>query len=165
MIYEIDGTGILDSDGSNNQYFYNTAYSEGYRIYSNYGAANVTIKNNIFYQVNDGFTAAISFFDAPLSAISSDYNDLYAPNSYVGMYENTYCVTLAEFQAATNLDMHSISINPIFVDPIGGNLHIDTLTTSPVDSAGIPIAHIITDFDREYRDPNFGSMLMSIVYH
>ena len=105
------------------------------------------VKNNIFYQAGTGYAY---YFGWDFSGFQSDYNDIYAPNGFVG-YHFGNLQTLSNFQTTTGLDANSISADPHFIDST--NLHIDTTIVSPVSNAGTPLTQVTTDFDNDPRDP------------
>jgi parallel beta-helix repeat protein len=161
MISNTGYHGIREYFGTDNSFYYNSVYTTspvgtGTRaaLYLGY-SVNTVVKNNILYQGAAGgpTTAkyAIILTPYPMYATVSDYNDLYAPNVNVGLYEVAR-QTLANWQAATGLDAHSISHDPNFVSiAIPGDLHINE--PSPVIGAGTPIAGVTDDFDGNARDP------------
>ena len=161
MIYHAAYWNARSCYGLNNVICYNSFYAHNNSaFYWTYGV-NATVKNNIFYQgASDSSYAFTILGDLSAYSLYSDYNDLYAPNAFVGLYDDTVLNTLTDFQTATGTDSNSISADPYFMDIITPNLHIDTLQLSPTDCAGIPISGITTDFDGDLRDstmPDIGA--------
>jgi len=107
--------------------------------------------DNIFFQADSGNGYAF-YYNGSTSTYNplSDYNDIYSPNA-LAFFNNGSDQTLSEWQTATGLDLHSISEDPRFVSTT--DLHIGS--DSPVDSTGIPITDILTDFDGDLRDSLF----------
>jgi hypothetical protein len=81
------------------------------------------IKNNIFWNAcSIGSGAGKNYaIRTDTTGLTSDYNDLYVTGSsaVLGRYGGTDELTLANWQAATAEDAHSISINPQFINPTG----------------------------------------------
>jgi len=151
MIYFAGLCGIYESEGTDNSYYYNSLYQEMSPTATNniyiYHGANITLKNNILFQNAGGAHYALSISgDFSSYPLTSDYNDFYAPSSYVGFY-NGNRTTLADWQSATGQDAHSISANPNYVSST--DLHVSE--PSPAGYAGISIPGVLTDFDGETR--------------
>jgi parallel beta-helix repeat protein len=170
MICNTGYHGIREYFGTDISYYYNSVYTTspigtGTRaaLYLGY-SVNTVVKNNIFYQGATGgpTTAKYAVILTPPDLVTyptiSDYNDLFAPNVNVGLY-NLSQQTLANWQAASGLDAHTISHDPNFVSiAIPGDLHINE--PSPVIEAGTPVARVTTDFDGDIRDlvaPDIGA--------
>ena len=170
MISNTGYHGIREFYGTDNSYYYNSVYTTspigtGTRaaIYLGY-SVNTVVKNNIFYQGATGgpttakYAVILTPPDLVTYPIISDFNDLFAPNVNVGLY-NLSQQTLANWQAASGLDIHSISHDPNFVSiAIPGDLHINE--PSSVIGVGTPIARVTTDFDGDVRDlvtPDIGA--------
>jgi hypothetical protein len=94
----------------------------------------------------------------PMTA-PSDHNDLFvraggSASAVLAMVGGTTCGTLAEWQAATGQDPHSISADPLLLsvtDP-----HVDNgagRPVSPLANAGTPDAAVTVDFDGDPRSP------------
>jgi len=66
-----------------------------------------TIKNNIIMNNHTGILVEST------TAFTSDYNCFYG-NTHIGNYNGVEYDTLAEWQAATGQDLHSVEINPNF---------------------------------------------------
>lgn len=153
--------GIREQFGLDNEFYYNSVYTisplgTGTRaaFYLGY-STNTIVKDNIFYQGSDGSPTtakyAVILTPYPCYATVSDFNDLYAPNVNVGLYNGAQN-TIADWRAATGMDANSISDNPNFVSlSTPANLHIND--PSPVMGVGTPLAIITDDFDGDHRDP------------
>jgi len=170
MISNTGYHGIREYFGTDNSYYYNSVYTTspvgtGTRaaIYLGY-SINTMVKNNIFYQGATGgpTTAKYAIILTPPDLVTyptvCDYNDLYAPNVNVGIF-NLSWQTLVQWQSASGLDAHSISREPSFVSlATPFDLHINEL--SPVIGAGTHIDRVTTDFDGDVRDlvtPDIGA--------
>jgi uncharacterized repeat protein (TIGR01451 family) len=84
------------------------------------GNPNVFLRNNILW-VESGF--AIHVIGTP-AKLDSDYNLLYTGTgggAIVGLYGGTNRAGLADWQAATGQDAHSLNANPQFVDRDGAD--------------------------------------------
>ncbi len=129
--------------------YYNSIYSDyvSRAIYLGY-PTDIDVRNNIIFNNAAGGHCLYALGGLPAT---SDYNCLYAPNGNVGYYSGPLN-TLANWQAATNLDMNSISADPCFVDIQNQfDLHIRNYMQSPVSGAGTPLTEVTTDFDGEAR--------------
>lgn len=98
-----------------------TIFSTGYfGLAVSPGIADATLANSIVCAVASG-SYGIFLNSAALRA--SDYNLLYAgPRASVG-YVGGDLTTLAEWQAATGKDAHSIGGDPLFAAPASGDFH------------------------------------------
>ncbi|MBN1675367.1 MAG: right-handed parallel beta-helix repeat-containing protein [Kiritimatiellae bacterium] len=118
------------SGGSHyNIYVYNpTAMVENNTLYGKNGLcirdpAAVTNRNNVVWATGSG-AVAIRVETPPAGAdvLLSDYNNLFAgAGAGVGYWGATPCADLANWQATTGQDSHSLSVEPPFVDPDGPN--------------------------------------------
>lgn len=94
--------------------------------------------------------AEISVYN-PASLEKDQYNVLYHPGSNAayqvfGIYTDFY--TLSEWKTKIGLGQNSIDKNPLFINPTGGNFHVQT--SSPAVDHGINPG-ISTDFDGRPR--------------
>lgn len=155
MIYNQWSCG-LSVDSYTSMVCYNSVYmnsSESYsRAFGFDDSHHTYVLNNIFCNMGHGDSHRAYELGTGFSDYVSDYNNLYAPNGAVGYYREPY-ITLSDFQAATGIDSHSISADPFFVSVSNPDLHISNYLLSPVDSAGVPITDITTDFDGDIRHP------------
>lgn len=166
--------GIFSSNISNNGdgYYYNSiylcgtdnstsplSYTTGFEFF---GGSNITLKNNIVFNesilsgTSENNKAYCVYIRSTPTNFVSDNNDFYAPN-HLGMigYNTGNRKTLVEWRASFSpmQDINSISVNPLFVSPTSGNLHIQTSDSSHVNAAGTPIVGINTDIDGNLRHP------------
>ncbi len=131
------------------------------------GGTNIQLLNNNI--VNE---ATLSTTDAKAYCIyllslpynfQSNYNNLYAPTSsgIIGFYQANRR-TLTEWINAFNpkQDSASLNVNPHFISPSNGDLHIQINSNSQLDNAGIPISIVPDDFDNNLRNsinPDIGA--------
>ena len=162
MVYFASLSGIYDDEGSDNQYYFNSVYQEmnpstTYNLYLNHGN-DIDLMNNVLYHSGGGTHYAMSITgDLITYPVTSDYNDLYAPNAYVGYYNGNQA-TLTNWQTATSLDSNSLNLDPDFISLATPDLHCNP--TSPLDMMGIPIREVTVDFDSTMRDessPDIGA--------
>lgn len=104
------------------------------------------IRNNILMNTGGGYAAVIRV-DANVTA---DYNDLFTTGARFVASNTAAYDNLAAWQAATGLDAHSLSVNPLFYSTT--DLHIRQVA---LDRVGTPIAGVSDDYDGNSRDPQF----------
>ena len=120
------------------------------------------ILNNIF--VNSLTGTSTSGKSYAVYAVSGttfatiDHNDYFVSgsNGVLG-YLGSDKTTLADWRTATTQDVHSISVNPMFVSST--DLHINTSNVA-LNNQGTPIAAVTTDFDGDARStttPDMGA--------
>ena len=170
MVYDINSNshdnngragGIQISYQDNPQIFYNSVYLNGdgnganpdgsAALWISNNCTNVEAKNNIFINArNESPYMASSIYDLSASNLIPDNNDLFCTanqhNALVNINGTEY-KTLADWQV-TGKDLNSINEMPNFT---GGDLHINKSIPTNIESHGIPIAGIVTDFDGEAR--------------
>ena len=182
--------GMFDIAGTNN-FYDNSVYIGGSGVASSSNTfafvSNVitNVRNyvdNIFWNARSNasgggknYAIAVAGTAPNPAGLTSNYNDLFASGTggFVGLFNATDQLTLANWRTATGQDANSISANPQFVNPTGTatvappvpnvpeaivDLHITC--ASPADSAGTPIAGITTDFDNDTRNattPDIGA--------
>ena len=135
-------------NSSTSSAYYYTAYFDGLIT------CKINIENNIF--VNDAGGEAI--FASTNGLASSDYNDFYSSGS-IGKWNATSCSALSNWQSATKMDKHSVSGDPMYLDPSVGDLHL-TVSSSAVRHNGTSIAKILYDIDGQLRNstkPDIGA--------
>ncbi len=169
MVYDIQSTstqgdsrvaGIQMWQQNNPKIYYNSVnlfgtganhYGSG-ALYIWNNCSNVEAKNNILVNTRDEspYCASSIYLQSTNALLNSDYNDLsYEASQYnylVKSYSGSYS-TLADWQV-TGKDLHSYVEMPNFVDPY---LHIDDTIATYIESRGIPIPGIDTDFDGDAR--------------
>ena len=135
LIYENTSQGILVTGSDSGVYFNNTIYQPtGDAIDVVNGDKNVMLKNNILW--------AQAGFDIKVDSTSevgfqSDYNDLYTTGTgSIGSWEGQSFTSLASWILELNLDHHSLSANPQFVNPAGPD-GILGYGTTPIGAAQV----------------------------
>ncbi len=113
-------------------------------------SSNIMIRHSVFWnntnagvRVDSGMVAisnsvvaatgpaAYGYFAATETSIVGDYNDLYATNqALVGFLSNLGrpADTHAAWAGLTGNELHSLSVNPLFANPDGGDFHLRTAT-------------------------------------
>ena len=139
------------SNSSNIDFFYNTLLVGGSQnttstVYVSGSGSENQFVDNIFANKSGGYTYDVS---APSLIIMSDYNDLYSTGTNIARWSGTQLATLADLQAASSMDAHSIAANPGFVS--NTDLHV---TAAALDSVGTPLARVTDDIDGQMRDVN-----------
>ena len=179
MVYDINSSssasysnigGIHLEYQNNTKVYYNSVYLTGkaanhqgsaaFYVYGP-GSSNIELKNNIFVNTRDESPyCASALYDYGSANLTSDYNDLYYDDTNINnclvRIAGTDYLTLADWQA-TGKDLHSYVEMPHFVEPY---LHINDTIATYIESRGIPIAGINTDFDGDPRNlttPDIGA--------
>lgn len=116
---------------------------------------NWVVKNNVVYMPH----AVADHWGAPriivapaisLSKFSVDYNDWYMPLEAVKFDIGGESYGLTAWQTAGQ-DLHSLSLDPQLIDPVGGNFHLHP--DSPAIDAGTPLSAFM-DYDQKPRPAN-----------
>ena len=145
-----------------------TSGENSFAFYKNWYSTDDKIYNNIFINTrinNSGTQGQYAFVKVNTGSYKSDYNNLVSTgnsNNYVGAEGVTFTPTryasLADWQAGTTQDSHSISIIPAFVST--SDLHIVPDSNIALDNLGLPIADVGTDIDGDIRStstPDIGA--------
>ena len=121
--------------GNNNNCYFNTIYIGGsptsgslisYAFYSSVTSNTKNFRNNLFFnnRSNSGSEALGKHYAVRVANntnLTIDYNDYWAPNTgaggVLGSFNGLDKTTLAAWQAATGQDVHSLNIDPTFVNP------------------------------------------------
>ena len=129
-----------------------------YGIYA-YGTNGVNIKNNIVTISRGGTGTKYCLYLSTSTTTTSDNNVLYM-NAGAGTnniaYRTSAYATLAAWQTATSLDMHSVSIDPLYSNPSSD----DYLFTEPsIDNMGAAVGVLkdIEGVNRSTTSPDPGA--------
>ncbi len=147
------GTGTVNLV-HNSVYFTEDAVPSSAALFVNAGTVNIA-NNVLFNNSPDGATSKRYAIYRNGGTLNSDYNDLYVvagTNNFIG-YNGTDQATLANWQAATTMDTHSISIDPTFTSLT--DLHT---TNAALNGSGMAIAAVTEDIDGDARDAMFPDM-------
>ncbi|MBC8144324.1 MAG: hypothetical protein H7X80_01995 [bacterium] len=135
-----------------------------YMLYLNTGGTGaLTHRNNAYHSTSIGTGYAVY---APNAVGFTSNNNLYEidvtnAGMYTAYYNNSALKTFQNYQAAASPNESlSKSGNPRFVNGPTGDLHINTLLATPVESGGAPITGVTTDFDGQTRNtttPDIGA--------
>jgi hypothetical protein len=104
----------------------NTFYAAGaHGLYG--GSSNLTVRNNIFH-VSGAEKYAVQLVNVWADPLvyrhDYDYNDYFVTDDAAVGYYLAPRTDLSAWQAAIGKDAHSISVNPLFADPAGGDFHL-----------------------------------------
>ncbi|MCX6148906.1 MAG: T9SS type A sorting domain-containing protein [Ignavibacteriales bacterium] len=129
----------------------------GYRgIYVSNGT--VALKNNIIFSQEATDSVYGVYRRGVAGTLVSDYNDFGTSSAtgYAGYWQNAPTPLLSDWTTASQLDSHSISVDPQFVSTT--DLHL-AVNTSLVMGKGTPISTITKDIDGQDRDtpPELGA--------
>lgn len=137
---------------NNNAIYFNSISARKNAITLDNASRNNRLFNNIFSS-DSGLAYVVA---NPLAVDSSDYNDLFIlTGNTLASWNGQNQASLANLQAASGMEIHSISANPQFISAT--DLH----TFNPaLDKKGIPVPKIETDIDGHPRDtiqPDIGA--------
>jgi len=98
----------------------NTLYlNESHQVYLYASANNASIRNNVVSADGAGDYGIYVYSSASIS--SSDYNDVHVTNGALAGHLGGAYATLYDWQMGTGFDAHSLSVDPLFVDPDGAD--------------------------------------------
>lgn len=129
-----------------------TGLNSSNALFISSSSSELRVLNNILAHFGEGM--AYSNYS---TSITSDYNDIYTNGSVLVRWQgssNTYA-SLEEFQIATNSDLNSKSIDPLFSGQ--DDMHVSQVH---LDGFGTPIDYITMDIDGEQRNelkPDIGA--------
>lgn len=131
-------------------------------FYQTTSAAGILFRNNNIYISRGGTGKKTGIhFNTTASDITSNNNNVYlvspTGNQFFGFSNGNDRATLTDWQTAnpTN-DANSLSVNPIFVDLISGNLKP---SNTAIDNKGTPV-NVLTDIENNFRStltPDIGA--------
>jgi len=129
-----------------------------YGIYA-YGTNGVNIKNNIVTISRGGTGTKYCLYLSTSTTTTSDNNVLYM-NAAAGTnniaYRTSAYATLGAWQAATNLDMNSFSVDPLYSSPSTGD-YAPTETSIDNKGASLGVLRDILDTIRPLILPDMGA--------
>ncbi|MEK6835084.1 MAG: hypothetical protein AABX61_02365, partial [Nanoarchaeota archaeon] len=141
--------GVLPSSNINifgNTFWYGNDAQESGVIWLHSGVTNVKIKNNIAQRTGQDLCCNNQDYflktDAFLSELDSNYNIFDSPVNTFAI-DNGIVRTLAQWQSQGR-DLNSQFIGPLYVDPLKGDFHLQTI--SPAIDAGTRIP-VFDDFE------------------
>lgn len=123
------------------------------------GCSNINVVNNI---IHNNETYAVSL-DSKTGITTWDYNYLFGSSTYFAGFNSTSYTSLATWQAASTLDVHSVTGTLTFVS--ASDLHVNSAI---VNDKGALWASVSTDIDNETRSsttPDIGADEFTIVNH
>ncbi len=141
--------GIYLDNGSYHKILHNSVNltntnSGSFALYNRSGN-DKQIFNNILANPGGGQTL---YNNSSSATIFSNHNDLYTTGPTLGVYANVTYNDLASWQAATNRDTNSVTVDPLFVSDT--DLHV---TNVVLDKLGQAFPEVPVDIDGEFRDP------------
>ena len=105
---------------------------------------DVRLRDNVL-QVEDGL--AVSVADQSRDGFDSDFNLFHVTGAGgVGMWQGQTYATLDAWRAATSNDFASLSADPLFVDPAGGDYHLQSQHGSRHGGSLAPVLDAATGF-------------------
>ncbi len=118
-----------------------------------YAGSGINLQNNNI--IHNELGVAVDIY-TPASLNISDYNNLFSSGLNLGKWNNNVEYNLADYQAASGKEAHSVSYYPAFT-----NFSTDLHSASPwLDGAGVALSRVMTDIDGEARNgstPDIGA--------
>jgi len=166
----IRGINQSSAAGSTLEAYYNTvsisgnvsgAYTSA-AYYKDASASTDIVKNNIFVntRTSTGTTKQYAIdYETTATSSTLDYNEYYSSGNalnVLGIYGGTDRATLANWQAATSQDAHSVNTPAVFTS--GTDLHLVPASNPTLDNLGTPVAGITTDIDNATRSTTIPDM-------
>ncbi len=155
-----DGHHLLRIDGDNVEIYNNVfAWDGGGASFDLSGEIeNIVVKNNIFTTLQESMSRVIRFLtptrppDYP--TFEFDNNIYYSPDSAVTIYSSydSSNYSLSNYQTTFGQDSASFFAKPEFVDRVGGDFHLTSL--SPAIDMGANVG-LNSDFDNSFVPYNF----------
>jgi hypothetical protein len=122
LVFGGSGTALTANNANNLTVRNSTLASDGNQ-FNQFGSGNSILRNNII--VADGLDTFALIWDG--GALDSDYNNLIARNgAWIGR-RNGQWEKLIYWQENADRDLHSISMEPDFVDPGSGNYYLRSM--------------------------------------
>ena len=121
------------------------------------GPMSFEITNNIFKVSGVSYGYFYDFYWDPsnVPAINCDYSVYDLSGSLNFYYGYNYYSDRASWDAGSGSDQHSYSGDPHFIAPSTGNLHVDTVMVSLLESRGTPHSYVTTDIDGDPRSAGY----------
>lgn len=119
---------------------------------------HISLLNNIFAHSGGGYAIFSSSTD---NLELSDHNDFFTTGSTLANWAGTNATTLADWQALSGLDAHSLAVDPLFFSE--EDLHV---AQPALDGSGYPTPEVLTDIDGEIRSathPDIGADEVELV--
>ncbi|NCA77361.1 MAG: hypothetical protein EOM90_13600 [Alphaproteobacteria bacterium] len=127
-------------------------YNQTTALYRN-SDASFDMKNNSLANFRSTIANANNYcfeFSDTLNFIS-DYNDLYAGNDSLGIFDGTYFPTISGWRTFSDRDHNSVSADPQYTDVTDD---LQPLAGSPLAGAGTGLAEVTDDIDGNPRNPS-----------
>ena len=156
MVYSSNNYGVYLYSCNYQNFYHNsinmTSGNSGTVGFYIYAGSNNNIVNNNF--VHSGWGVAIQVYSA--NAVNTmDYNNYFSNGNYLAEWVNDGRYDLADFQASSGKDAHSISVYPNYTSTT--DLH----TMTPwLNGKGTPLSAVTEDYDGEARNgstPDIGA--------
>ncbi|MDO9188111.1 MAG: T9SS type A sorting domain-containing protein [Bacteroidia bacterium] len=161
-------SGIRLGTTAKNNFYFNSVHITGSNVTTGTASSqgfirtavdSVEIKNNIFVNTRSNSTGSGKHYAINLNlatTVTAGNNDYYFPNGMMGVVATTDYPLLGNWKIGTGLDVSSIKVDPMFISAT--DLHINNSTASSLESGGVVIAGVSTDFDGDSRPGPAGSI-------
>ncbi|MCX6270196.1 MAG: hypothetical protein NTU44_03080 [Bacteroidetes bacterium] len=127
-----------------------SSISPGYSLFLRSGAKRV-VKNNLFINTRVSNNHAVGLSN--IIDYQGDYNDYYLAAGILGIAGGVNAGDLAAWKNVVNSDNNSSAVEPFFVFPDTGDLHLQPGSNAQLLDHGIGIQEITEDIDGNPRDP------------
>ncbi|TAF93219.1 MAG: PKD domain-containing protein [Bacteroidetes bacterium] len=144
-----------------------TSTSRGIALTSTLSDSSRITNNNIFIvRGGSGTKAGIFIASSDANRVVSNTNNVFVgtvgSNNFFGSFGGTTYSTLAAWQAGTQEDAASLSVDPVFASPATGNY---TPVFAGLDNKGVPVPGIVTDIlgaARSATTPDIGAFEFTV---
>lgn len=139
----------------NNTFVNSSSSGAAFSVYSKYSPTSIRLINNIFYAQNNA-----QALNANSNGLTfSDKNCFFTKGSILNTYGATSCASLADWQANSYLDSHSVAANPNLKNVSSGDLHLTPASKALIHKA-LHLVSVVDDIDGDIRSissPSIGA--------
>lgn len=121
--YGIKTENVANARVDHNSIYIGSAGSSASRAYYDYNGTGIHVRNNLMVNLSQGYGFYRSY-NQITGIQESDYNLIYTPSGKTAWYGNANQQTLADLQAISGMEAHSVSSSVTFSDAANGDLHL-----------------------------------------
>lgn len=149
--YGIETENVVNARVDHNSVYIGSAASSASRAYYDYNGTGIRVRNNLMVNLSQGY-GFYRTYNQITGIQESDYNLIYTPSGKAAWYGNANRQTLADLQAISGMEAHSVSALVTFSDAANGDLHLAGASIGDHTLAGIAIEAVNVDIDGEERN-------------